>query len=67
MGEEDLVGRYYINMAYQAVEHRRYDDAERLFIACEKEFPAGDESDRCQRAVRTDRRIRFASYSLIGT
>jgi class 3 adenylate cyclase/tetratricopeptide (TPR) repeat protein len=43
--EEDLIGRYYINSAYQAVEHRRYDEAERLCAACEKEFPPGEQSD----------------------
>jgi DNA-binding winged helix-turn-helix (wHTH) protein/tetratricopeptide (TPR) repeat protein len=43
--DEDVIGRYYSNLPYQLVEHRRYDEADRRFAECERTFPLGGESE----------------------
>jgi class 3 adenylate cyclase/tetratricopeptide (TPR) repeat protein len=43
--DEDSIGRFYINLAYQLVEHRRYEEAERLIEECARQFHAGEDSD----------------------
>ena len=45
LGDEDVIGRYYMNLAFQLVEHRRYEEADRLFTECEREFPIGGEAE----------------------